>query len=232
MARGTRSTFSVRMGILITLMTAPFLSDPAAALPVTYIEVLDDIDDSGLARDLRRTRILQDGSMVIEDDDTAIVTEHAMTDNFGLTAFFPITFSHVFLENPFADTYLFGSIALTAFDTDEGLVADFILLEGTLVGALTTGDGLEITTTLATTDDFLIRTVLVDSRLDVTVIPLIEFDGLQLRSSRLIVAYEPLVIPPDPTPVPEPASLALMMGGLGMVSVVRWRRREQTPRPR
>jgi hypothetical protein len=220
------------LGWFLSWSTAAALLAPSPVLadPLTYIEVLDDPLDAviagfDLARDLRRVRVLPDGTVLLEEDDATLAAEHSISPNFGLSTDTAITYSHFFTPAPAPDTFLLASLTIAAFDVNGfffgiGFPNDPVQVEGPFVGFLNPGGpGIETLTTFATTNDTLISLALADNRIDVAITPAPSLgtfpDFLAVRSSIFAVQYQ----------VPEPATLVLMATGLAALAGCRRRRR-------
>jgi len=194
---------------------------PVAAATITYTETIEDLNFATLldlfdfTRDLTRTRDFGTGVVDVETNDATIAAENSLSDNWGVTTASTWTWTHLFPLDPPALTFLHGSITLNVIGVDGG-IGDFVFLEGVNVGVLTPGGTDVQSTTYFSTDgvgdpDFLIRTVLTDGQLSVSVVPLL-FDFMTIRSSIAEVTYEA---------VPEPATMVMIVSGL---AVGGWRR--------
>jgi hypothetical protein len=196
----------------------------AAAAPVTYTQVIEDLDHplSFLdvfdgARDLRRTQTLGDGSVSVEDNDATIAGQNALSANFGLSTSSPISWTHTFTFVPPAMTFLQGTLTLDVVGSNPGLFGgnDPVTVETFFVGTLVPGGtATESVTSFSTNVDAVIRTLLTDNLLSVTITPNLGSgllaDFMSIRSSTVEVTYEPI----QSTAVPEPGALALLGGGL------------------
>jgi hypothetical protein len=202
---------------------------PAAAVPITYSERIEDLnyatflDLFDTTRDLTRTRT-SGGPADIEADDPTIVGENLLSENWGFSTFIPMSWQHVFPSGSAVDTYLQGKLTIEMIGVDADL-PDFVFVDFFPVGILNVG-GMDMpSTTILSTDglpdpDALISFFLADGRLDVAILPLL-FDLMTIRSSTLEVTYEPNTL--EPTAVPEPATGLLLLGG---VAAGAWRRRQ------
>jgi len=212
--RKTASAILLAAGALF-LAPAP----PAQAAVLTYTETIEDISVAPIFdffdpnRDLRRTRTLGNGTVLVEDTDAIIVAENAVTDNWGFSTFSPFSLNHIFPPDP-VTSFLSATLTLEVFGA-EGSLGDLVFVDfpfplGVLSAA---GDNASATTTL-TTDiignpdivNFLLGLFLADSTLSVGVLPLL-FDFMSIHSSTLSVTYEA-------PPVPEPATGLLMLASL------------------
>lgn len=160
---------------LLSLSLVP-LATYAVPLPaVTYTEILDDIDDRGLLgingilldveRDLERTRILGDGTVLQESDDATIASQNAVSANFGISTVDPITYSHMFIDVPAVAEFVMASLTLEVFSV-SGTPTNFlelsfgigpipndpVFVDGLFVGFLQPG-GPFIETTTTFSDD-------------------------------------------------------------------------------
>ncbi len=199
------------------LLLAPAPSAHAAVL--TYTETITDdtpifFDALDLFRDLKRTRTLGSGAVLVTDDDATIIAENAISDNWGLSALLPLPFSwnHVFVADP-VTRFLSATLTLEVFGVN-GDLPDLVLVDFLLpVGVLTPGGDGAMSTTILTTDvigdsdvvNFLLSLFLADNALTLAVLPLLP-DFMSIHSSTLAVTYE--------TAVPEPATGLLMLGSL------------------
>lgn len=210
-----------------SFVAAAMLAAPRAAVaaPVTYTEKIEDLnfftflDLFDVTRDLTRTRTFGDGTSGVETDDATIVTENALSDNFGLsTALVPMTWQHLFAPVSGVDTFIQGKLTLEMIGVEADF-PDFVFIEFFPVGAMTVGGTDTLSTTIISTAGFpdpdgLISLTLADGKLDVMAWPLL-LDFMTIRSSTLEVTYEPVA-------VPEPTTAVLLLSGLAAGA---WRRR-------
>lgn len=230
--------------VVISVVLLGFLFSPltAHATPiVTYTEILDDINDNGVfntdgvlldvGRNLERTRILGDGTVIQQSVDSIINAENVVSSNFGLSTLSPITYSHAFIAVPPVGQFMMASLTLDVFSvsgTPTNLIElifgigptpnDPVFLDGSLVGFLEPGGPfVETTTTFSDTNEVVISLLLADDMLNVAILPagtgLLAFpDTLAVRTSTFAVEY---------VPVPEPLGISLMIIALASLGMAR-----------
>jgi hypothetical protein len=221
MSKGFRSFSPALLAVLVLLIAAPASAD------VIYRERIEDasfttfLDLFDGVRSLTRTRTLGDGTVLVETDDATIVAENLLTDNWGLSTANAFNWSHLFVFDPPVGTFLQGTLTLEVIGAQQnaqGGQVDLVFVESFIVGVLSPGGVDTPSTTLLTTAGLpdptgVLATFLADLRLDVGVLPLPLFlDFMTIKSSTVEVSY---------VPVPEPATMWLVTGGL---AVGGWRR--------
>lgn len=205
----------------------------AQAAPVSYSEVIEDLNLGQRTRDLRRTTTLGNGNVLIENDDTIIAsdTQNDLSNNFGLNSAGIVTWTHRLTYLPPVETFLFGQISITVSGADPsnaGFKNDLVFLESFFFPLIFLTPGTDndpiTTSSLATSNSTILSNYLTDGMLTVLLFPLGSADGLfdsiEIISSRVDLRYEPKGF----DVVPEPSTMALMLGGLGL-AVARARRR-------
>jgi hypothetical protein len=222
-----RRFWTSKNALLAAVILLGAATRPASASTITYTETIEDANYFTLfdifdgSRDLTRTRT-SDGVIQIETDDATIVSENALSENWGLSTFLPFSWTHVFALDPAATTFLQGSLALEVIGVD-GELGDPVYIEFTYVGNLTPG-GTDIqSTTYFSTDGLadpnaLLSVVLADGQVQLSVLPLL-LDFMTIRSSTASVTYE--AADNGPAEVPEPATAVLLLSGLAAGG---WRR--------
>lgn len=207
----------------------------AGAVPLTYTEIIDDIDDSGfigtkgiffdIASNLQRTRIFGNGNNLFTDVDATIVNQNNLSPNFGISTTQNISYSHQFVDIPPSLQILSMRVMISAFSV-SGTPTDFfefifgtgiipndpIVAETFPITFLTPGGpAFETTTTFQTGQQAIISSSLDDDFfLDLTVTPtgpgaFFTPDTIAVRTSRFDVLYEP---------IPEPSTIMLFSSGL------------------
>ena len=232
----------IAMAIILVVLSAHF----AAATPVTYTQVIEDLDHplggldiSDTSRNLRRTTTLGNGSTTVEDTDSTLVAENPLSSNLGFSTNDPISWLHTFTFLPPVVPFLEGSLTLDVAGVNPGPLGngnDGVRVEGFLVGSLVPGGmGNESVTTLscsmfpgcAAVLDATIKTLLVDNRLTVSITPTfgsgLFADFMSIRSSRVDATYEPI---PVTSEVPEPGTVVLLGSGLALLVSERGRKKE------
>ncbi len=241
-----KTRLSTGFFVCVALAVAPLT---AHASPLTYMEILDDpndagfIDDDGfvfdIERDLQRTRNFGDGSSEFQDDDSIIVLDNNVSDNFGISTKHPITYEHRFVGMPPVHEFGMATLTLDVFSVSgeancDGRCRFFQLLfglgpipddhvgvEGEILGHLETGGPKLETTTTFGIDAVGVALYLADDMLGVEITPngtglFFVDDTLAVRTSTLTVDY---------TPIPEPGTLALIGFGLAVIGSVVIRKR-------
>jgi len=200
MSKRSRS-FTCALLVGLSLLAAV----PASA-DVIYSERIEDLFDN-FGRNLTRTRTLGDGTVLVETNDATIVAENLVSDNWGMSTTSEFSWSHLFIFDPPVGTFLQGSLTLEVIGVQNQV--DLVFVETFLVGTLTPGGPGTTSTTLLTTAGLpdpagVLSTFLADLKLDASVEPLL-LDFVTIKSSTVEVSY---------VPVPEPATLLLVSGGL------------------
>lgn len=207
----------------VVVVSVLLWSSVAEAVPVTYLEEI--FDTALFGRDVVRRRMLQIDAgppvFTLETNEVAIIEQNTLSVNFGFLTARPISLRHIFIPVLPVDHFLFAAITLGVSDPDGSLVDgsnnDVITLGGVPAGLVNAGNGTTTSTTLFTTSDPAIAFGLADGFVDVSLIPILEFDGFEARGSRMVVVYET-----DSPTVPEPAATSLLLPAL--VALIAWRR--------
>lgn len=199
MLKGFRS-FACALLVGLTVLAAT----PASA-DVIYSERIEDVGLIGV--NLTRTRTLGDGTVLVETNDATIVAENLLSDNWGMLTLDAFSWSHLFIFDPPVGTFLQGTLTLEVTGVQNDF--DLVFVETFLVGTLTQGGSGVTSTTLLTTAGLpdpagVLSTFLADLKLDASVDPTL-LDFVTIKSSTVEVSY---------VPVPEPATLLLVSGGL------------------
>jgi len=182
---------------------------------VTFIDLFD------VSRDLTRTQTLGNGTVNIETDDATIVTENALSENWGMSTFGLFNWTHLFTFDPPVGTFVRGSLTLDVIGVDPTL-PEIVFVEFFPIGALNPGGPDVQSTTVFSTDgvgdpNLLLSLVLADGQMHVAVLPLL-LDVVTIRSSTATIEYDAAV-------VPEPASAVLLLSGLAAGGWRRYRSR-------
>lgn len=199
MSKRIRSSACALLFGFSLLAAAPVSAD------VIYREKIEDLFDIG--RNLTRTRTLGDGTVLVETDDAAIVAENLLSDNWGMLTLDEFSWSHLFVFEPPVGTFLQGTLTLEVIGVQNQV--NLVFVESFLVGTLTPGGPGIPSTTLLTTAGLpdpagVLSTFLADLKLDASVEPVL-LDFVTIKSSTVEVSY---------VPVPEPATMLLVSGGL------------------
>jgi len=227
------SKFWISVRVLFVGVLLLALSRPAAASTVTYTETIEDLnfatffDLFDFTRDLTRTRTLGDGTVQVETDDATIVSENALSDNWGLSTFTAIGWNHLYDFVPPVEIFLRGSVTLNVIGVDPS-TSHPVFIEFFPVGDLTPGGtDVESTTTFSTDGladpNFVLSLELADNALHVEIFPLLA-DVLTIRSSTAELTYT--ARDEGITAVPEPASAVLLLSGLAAGGWRRYRSRQ------
>jgi hypothetical protein len=206
----------------------------AQAAPVTYTEVIADVSGAPLldfmdpSRDLRRTRTLGSGAVVVQEDDATIIAENQVGD-VGFGTFLPVFWSHSFIADPAVATFLSATLTLEVFGADD--FPDLVLIELLPLGLITPAGVDNFSTTTMSSDiigdpgltNLLLSFVLADGLVSIGVVPLL-LDFVSVLSSTLSVTYEPVL---KDVSIPEPSMALLVLGGLVAAGRRRVRRRQR-----
>jgi hypothetical protein len=218
---------------------------------VFYAEVLQDqagpLFGFDTVRDIDRARQLGNGDLFIVTDDATIDFDNSVSTNFGVNTAEPVTYSHFFIAVPPVQEFVTLTLTIDAYSVSGGVDPnvdaatqaiqfllglgtvpdDPILVDGLFVGNLVPNAFVETTFETFTGNELLIGLLLLDNRLDLTIVPsgpgpLGIPDDVSIRRSQLTVHYF----------APEPATLSLLGIGLltGLSLAVRKQARQKARR--
>jgi hypothetical protein len=205
----------------------------ASAVPITYTEKIEDLnygsffDMTDFSRDLTRTRSFGDAtSSEVVTDDATIVSENALTDNWGFSTFLPFGWRHVFAPLYPVNSFIQAKLTLDVIGVESDL-PDIVFVGFFPIGVLTAGGMDTQSTSVFSTagwpdPDALISFVLSGGQADFFVVPLL-FDFMSIRSSTLEVTYDTTSL--TIAEVPEPATAMLLLTGLAVFGGRRLARR-------